>query len=68
MNLNEAILALLKAAFSGVREDGLKHLAAAIGLQVTTEEEAKEVVGKLTAGICAIAVAFLITGKKSQKA
>lgn len=49
MNLNEAILALLKAAFSGVREDGLKHLAAAIGLQVTTEEEAKEVVGKLTA-------------------
>ena len=49
MNLNEAILALLKAAFSGVREDGLRHLAAAIGLQVTTEEEAKEVVGKLTA-------------------
>lgn len=49
MNLNEAILALLKAAFPGVREDGLKHLAAAIGLQVTTEEEAKEVVGKLTA-------------------
>ena len=49
MNLNEAILALLKAAFSGVREDGLRHLAAAIGLQVTTEEEAKGVVGKLTA-------------------
>lgn len=49
MNLNEAILALLKAAFSGVREDGLKHLAAVIGLQVATEEEAKEVVGKLTA-------------------
>ena len=49
MDLLQQILALLKQTFPGVREDGLKHLAAAIGLQVTTEEEAKEVVGKLTA-------------------
>lgn len=43
------ILALLVAKFQGVRKDGLQHLAAAIGLQVTTEEEANQVVDKLTA-------------------
>jgi hypothetical protein len=32
-----------------VRKDGLQQLASVIGLQVTTEEEANEVVGKLTA-------------------
>lgn len=49
MNLIEQILALLKAQFSGVREDGLQQLAAAIGLQVETKEQATEIVGKLTA-------------------
>lgn len=49
MNLLEEILALLKAQFSGVREDGLQQLAAAISLQVETKEQATEVVGKLTA-------------------
>lgn len=47
--LQERILALLVAKFQGVRKDGLQHLAAAIGLQVTTEEEANQVVDKLTA-------------------
>lgn len=47
--LQEKILALLVAKFQGVRKDGLQHLATVIGLQVTTEEEANEVVGKLTA-------------------
>ena len=47
--LQEKILALLVAKFQGVRKDGLQHLAAAIGLQVTTEEEANQVVDKLTA-------------------
>ena len=46
--LQEKILALLVAKFQGVRKDGLQHLAAAIGLQVTTEEEANQVVDKLT--------------------
>lgn len=49
MNLLEEILALLKAQFSGVREDGLQQLAAAISLQVENKEEAAAVVGKLTA-------------------
>lgn len=49
MDLIEQILALLKTQFSGVREDGLQQLAAAIGLQVATIEEATEIVGKLTA-------------------
>ena len=47
--LQERILALLVAKFQGVRKDGLQHLAAAIGLQVATEEEANQVVDKLTA-------------------
>jgi hypothetical protein len=47
--MKDKILALLTAAFSGVRKDGLNHLAGALALQVTTEEEANTVVGKLTA-------------------
>lgn len=47
--LQEQILALLVAKFQGVRKDGLQHLAAAIGLQVATIEEANGVVDKLTA-------------------
>lgn len=47
--LQEKILALLAAKFQGVRKDGLQHLATVIGLQVANEEEANEVVGKLTA-------------------
>lgn len=49
MNLIEAILALLKAQFPGVREDGLQQLAAALSLQVETKEEATALVGKITA-------------------
>lgn len=47
--LQLAILALLQEKFAGVRKDGLQQLAAVIGVQVANEEEAKEVVGKLTA-------------------
>jgi hypothetical protein len=47
--MKEKILALLVAAFQGVRKDGLNQLANALALQVTTEEEANSVVGKLTA-------------------
>lgn len=47
--LTLAILALLQAKFAGVRKDGLQQLAAVIGVQVANEEEANEVVGKLTA-------------------
>lgn len=47
--MKEKILALLLAAFAGVRKDGLNQLANALSLQVKTEEEANEVVGKLTA-------------------
>lgn len=46
--MKEKILALLMAAYSGVRKDGLAHLAAALALQATTEDEAKAVVDKLT--------------------
>ena len=42
----EKILALLVAKFQGVRKDGLQQLAAAIGLQVASEEEANQVVDK----------------------
>ena len=49
MDLIQEILALLKTQFPGVREDGLKHLAASISLQVATKEEAAEIVGKITA-------------------
>lgn len=47
--LQERILALLLQKFAGVRKDGLKQLAAVIGVQATTEDEANEIVGKLTA-------------------
>lgn len=49
MNLQEQIVALLLEQFKGVRKDGLTQLAAVISLQVENVEEAKEVVGKLTA-------------------
>lgn len=49
MDLISQILALLKAQFSGVREDGLQHLASALALQVADKEEATQLVGKLTA-------------------
>ena len=49
MNLQEQIVALLLTQFQGVRKDGLNQLAAVISLQVENVEEAKEVVGKLTA-------------------
>ena len=47
--MKEKILALLIAQFSGERKDGLNHLANALALQVTTEDEAKTLVGKMTA-------------------
>ena len=47
--MKEKILALLEAKFQGARKDGLNHLAGSIALQVTTEEEANTIVGKLTA-------------------
>lgn len=46
--MKDTILALLLASFSGVRKDGLNQLARTLALQVTTEEEAKALVGKLT--------------------
>lgn len=49
MTLVEQILALLVTTFQGVRKDGLNQLARSLALTVKTEEEAKEVVGKLTA-------------------
>lgn len=47
--MNNKILALLEQNYPGVRKDGLKLLAASLALTVTTEEEAAQVVGKLTA-------------------
>lgn len=47
--MKEKILALLLAKFAGVRKDGLTQLATALSLQVTTDDEAATVVGKLTA-------------------
>lgn len=47
--MKEEILALLLAAFTGVRKDGLSQLAAVLAMQVKTKEEANEVIGKLTA-------------------
>lgn len=46
--MKEKILALLIAKFSGVRKDGLAILAGVLALQVTTDDEAKGVVEKLT--------------------
>lgn len=47
--MKEEILALLLAAFAGVRKDGLSQLASVLAMQVKTKEEANEVIGKLTA-------------------
>lgn len=47
--MKDKILALLLAKFAGVRKDGLAQLAAALSLQVSAEDEAAIVVGKLTA-------------------
>lgn len=44
--MKEKILALLIAKFSGVRKDGLIHLASTLALQVATEEEAQALVDK----------------------
>ena len=49
MDLVQIILAQLVAQFQGVRKDGLNQLARSLALQVDTEEQATEVVGKLTA-------------------
>lgn len=46
--MKEKILALLNGRFLGARKDGLKQLASILALQVTTEEEAKALVEKLT--------------------
>lgn len=46
--MKEKILALLLAAFTGVRKDGLNQLARTLALQATTEDEAKALVDKLT--------------------
>jgi alpha-galactosidase/6-phospho-beta-glucosidase family protein len=47
--MKEKILALLQAQFAGVRKDGLNHIANVLAFQVNTEDEAKTLVGKLTA-------------------
>jgi len=47
--MKDKILALLLAAFAGVRKDGLSVLAGSLAMQANTEDEAKELVGKLTA-------------------
>lgn len=46
--MKEKILALLTAAFAGVRKDGLNQLARTLALQATTDEDAKTLVDKLT--------------------
>lgn len=47
--MKDKILALLLTAFAGVRRDGLNQLAGSLALTINTDEEATEVVGKLTA-------------------
>lgn len=44
----QEILALLTGKFSGVRKDGLEHLARTLALQCANEEEAKTLVDKIT--------------------
>lgn len=44
----QQILALLTTKFSGVRKDGLEHLARTLALQCANEEEAKTLVDKIT--------------------
>lgn len=46
--MKEKVLTLLATKFSGARKDGLRHLASILALQVTTEDEAKTLVDKLT--------------------
>ena len=46
--MKEKILALLIAAFSGVRKDGLTQMARTLASQATTDDEAKALVDKLT--------------------
>lgn len=46
--MKETILALLIAKFSGVRKDVLNHMARAFALQVATEDEAKNLVERIT--------------------
>ena len=46
--MEEKIIALLTAQFSGVRNDGLMQLARILALQCATDEEAKALVEKLT--------------------
>lgn len=46
--MREIILALLTAKFAGVRKDALLMMARAFALQVSTEEEAKTLVDKVT--------------------
>lgn len=44
----EQILALLRETFKGARPDGLQQLAAIIGLQAQTDQEARDIVSRLT--------------------
>ena len=46
--MEEKVIALLTAQFSGVRNDGLRQLARVLALQCATDEEAKALVEKLT--------------------
>lgn len=46
--MKKEIFALLTAKFSGVRKDGLEHLARVLTLQATTKEEAAALIEKLT--------------------
>ena len=46
--MREIIIALLTAQFAGVRKDVLNSLARSLALQVSNEDEAKALVGKLT--------------------
>lgn len=46
--MKDKILALLIAAFAGVRKDGLSSLARTLALQATTDDDAKALVDKLT--------------------
>lgn len=47
MNFQQ-ILALLIAKFSGVRKDGLEQMVRTLALQCTNEDEAKNLVEKIT--------------------
>lgn len=47
--MKETILALLRAKFEGVRNDGLVQLANSLALTATDEARANEIIGQLTA-------------------